>query len=239
MYIAICDDRQEFLYMQRDSVKSICTKKRIISHIDCFNSCRNLISVFEMNKYAFDLVIMNAHIKGMNIKCYAEELRKVNKDFKLILTSDKDMDISDLLLYDISGFIVKSKSQEYIEKEFERVLSEISEEKKKWLPFEINTNSGGYIKLKIPVSDIIYFDREEKKLKLHTINNNYELKPMNFTKVEELMYGYNFVPIHRSCMVNVDFIHSIDGNNLMLDNGEILKISGRRKKSVDKAFLSV
>lgn len=236
MRIAICDDQKEFLLSAKEQITSICRLERIPIQIECFFNPKNLIKAFSENEYDYDLVLLDIDMPEMNGKECAQKLRTFNKHFKLIFITSYKEEVYTSFDYNISGFIPKFMLQNCIYHELKRVFSQIAEEQKQWIPFEIKSDKGEYIKIKFPIADIMFFESINRKIYIHTLKNIYVLRYSGFENLKKSMYAYNFIEIHRLCIVNLDCIYKIKDDSLELENHESLPISRRHTKQVMQSF---
>ena len=236
MRIAICDNRIDFLCTTKNILQMICKKQKIFSSIESFLSTEDLLFSFEKNEYAFDLVLMYTGMPGMTAGECSGKLRKINKSFKLVFLTSCETNIYDLFCYDVSAVIPDFMHEEYMVRELMRIVSGIGSNEIKYLPFEIKSAKGGFTERKMRISDIVYFNVMQKTVYIHTFGNVYILRRRSFNELKSFMSNYRFIEIHRACIVNIEYIRFIEGNELQLDNGKMLKISRRQIKNVVNAF---
>lgn len=236
MKIAICDDQKEFLLFVKEQISSICRLERIPIQIECFLNPNNLIKAFSDSEKCYDLVLLDIDMPEMNGKVCARKLRSFNKHFKLIFITSYKEEVYTSFDCNISGFIPKSMLENRIYHELKRVFTQITEEQKQWIPFEIKSDNGEYIKIKFPISDIMFFESINRKIYIHTLKNIYVLRRSGFENLKKSMYDYNFIEIHRLCIVNLGCIYKIKDDSLELDNHESLPISRRHTKQVIQYF---
>lgn len=237
MRIAICDDQKEFLSIAEKMIKKICLSEKIPVKVDSFLNPQYLIGAFTNNEYDYDLVFLDIEMPQMNGKICAKKLQEYNKHFKLFfITSYKD-EVYSSFEYNICGFLPKSMLQSRLHNEMIRVLNQINEEQKEWYVFEVKTDKNENVKIKIPLSDIMYFESINRKIYMHTLKNFFILRGSGFENLKKRMLKNGFVEIHRLSIVNLDCIYNIKDDYLELDNHELLQISRQHVKQVLRAFL--
>lgn len=234
--IAVCDDENEFLVFAKKQIEIVCKRHRIPVSVECFISASSLINAFSKNEFDFDLVLLDIDMPNINGKKCARMLRTYNKHFKLIFVTSYKEEVYTSFDYNISGFIPKSMLDDRIEIEIQRINEQIQEEKKLWMPFKINFENGLSSTIKIPLSDIMYFESLNRKIYLHTLKNTYSLNYSGFEKLKNYMINYNFFEIHRLCIVNISCIFVVSNFELELDNHEKLPVSRRNYKKVLENF---
>lgn len=234
MRVAVCDDQVDFLQVAEKQILSICNKNRIPVSINCFLNPHDLISSFSKNE--FDLVLLDIDMPQMSGKECARKLRTYNKYFKLIFVTSYKDEVYTSFEYDISSFIPKTMMNRRMESELLRIYEQLQIERKKWLPFEIKNENDENSEVKLPISDIMYFECVNRRIYLHALRKVYLLRGIGFEKLKENMSSLNFVEIHRLCIVNLGCVYSVKDNELEMDNNEKLPISRRNNKHVMSVF---
>ena len=79
--------------------------------------------------------------------------------------------------------------------------------------------------------EIYYIRSVQKEVSVHTARCGYRIST-NMKREEERFSGEQFLRIHRDCMVNLEHVHLVSGDQVRMKNGEVLKISMRRRKKV-------
>ena len=70
-----------------------------------------------------------------------------------------------------------------------------------------------------------------------TFNSKFRTNIRRFKDIEDAFLSKGFVGIHRSCIVNQNYIKAIGDLEITLDNGEKLPVSRYRMEDVKKAFI--
>lgn len=236
MKIVICDDQKAFLDAAKEQILHICQSNRIPASVDCFSDPYLLIDAFNNKLCDYDLVLLDIDMPRMNGKQCAKILREHNKHFKLIFITSYKEEVFTSFEYDISGFIPKTMMKNYLKDELLRVFQKIQDEQEKWLKFDIKSEKEGNCTLKIPVSDILYFESINRKVYLHSLKFVYQIRNLGFENLKKSMFNYDFIEIHRLCIVNLRCIYSVEEEFIVLDNHEELPVSRRNQKSVMGMF---
>ena len=93
--------------------------------------------------------------------------------------------------------------------------------------------------LRIPYRQIQYFESRLHQIVIHTrLKENLFVFSGVLDDIEKLLPSGMFFRCHQSFLVRIDTIHQLDrtNRNLILDNGEILGISKRYYKEIDRIF---
>lgn len=102
--------------------------------------------------------------------------------------------------------------------------------KEKYFSFN-STNAN----LKIPESDILFLKSDNNYVEIHTIKQKYLIRS-TLKSVGEKLSSNVFLQIHRSYIVNVNFVLKYKSNNIYIEN-EIIPVSRKYHENVKKQFL--
>lgn len=103
--------------------------------------------------------------------------------------------------------------------------------------FKLNPDRSWFIYMKngkpvyCQVADILYFESQEKKIRL-VREAGEDTFYGSIRKLGECLDGKGFLSCHQSLLVNCKYITGSSGTDIMLSNGEILPISRRKKQFV-------
>lgn len=89
------------------------------------------------------------------------------------------------------------------------------------------------------ISQIIYCAADENYTKIYTVCGECILVSRTLKVVEEMLPADHFFRIHKSYLVNMNFVKSynrIDGHKILLENGVELEIATRRNEEFVKAL---
>ena len=145
--------------------------------------------------------------------------------------------------YSVSAidYLLKPYSSEQFERTAEKIhrqwllLNNIKEQNSE------DSDSGNlYLKseykyVRVAVADILYFEGQNEYLKVHRQGEESFLTLTTFNKIVEKLPKH-FLQIHRSYMVNMNYVNKVTSNNVVLENGTILPI-GITKRDTVKAYI--
>jgi DNA-binding LytR/AlgR family response regulator len=89
----------------------------------------------------------------------------------------------------------------------------------------------GYTSFKIPYDEIMYFENSSRKINIVTtrsINSFYG----SIEKIKESSNTSNFIHIHKSYFVNMDYIIKYEYHQVTMKNGSVLPISQPNRKRI-------
>ena len=197
------------------------------------------------NKKEISLFYVDISLKDSSGLDFAKKVRTVNK-YKLtsivfITTYVKHMleAFKEIHCYD---YIIKPYKEEEVREVTLTLLENKKREdtklidEKKYAVFNI-----GGIFLKICVDDIIFIEVYLRTFIIHTKTEKYEAKNTSLKKIKEQMKYFNFIQVHKSYIVNLKLIRSIDKTtcpwNIRFKNcKECVPIGNKFKDDVLKGF---
>lgn len=89
--------------------------------------------------------------------------------------------------------------------------------------------------VKLHLNKILYIEAQGHYLKIHTINDEYKQKKKLSDIKQQIIYK-NFVQIHRSYLINMDYIYKILNNYVILINKKEINIGKKYKNEFKKIF---
>lgn len=222
--IAICDDEKEYVLTVRHILREIEKVKNIKFAIDCYLSGEKIFTA----DYVYDLVFMDLELKNESGMDIIDKYRKKHNTLFVILTSHHE-EIARGYMVRAFRFLTKPIKRELVEEAVASALKEYFEEKR----IDVYDNNKRII---ISISDIYYIEASEKNIGIRTINSFYTSK----IKMKEIMeyLSDNFFMVHRSYIVNFDFIESFKHHEILMKNNEKIKISRLKYDEFENAFYS-
>ncbi|WML33881.1 LytTR family DNA-binding domain-containing protein [Clostridium sp. OS1-26] len=228
--IAICDDEKIILECMYNKIKKIAHKLYEDIDIKKFINGNELL-VEITNAEHFDILFLDIDMPEINGFEIANLVRKYNKEIIIIFLTSMDELVYESFKYNPFRFLRKQKVDEELVEVFTSAVNSIEKVKEKQYVF--NTDFG---KVKLYLNDIIYIECINRKVYLKTFNVKYKLLNTQFNSLINEFDGKSFILVHRSCMVNLKYVFSINKLDIMLDNKEKLPISRYRVNDIKRAF---
>lgn len=226
--IAICDDDYSFVEVIKDYIQKIKEILNIKINVNIFLSGIELLDFIKENKI-FDIIFidicmphMNGAMLGMKIKSMVDTIIVY-----MSVSSDYFVDIFEVKPL---GFFIKPIKFCEFERIFLVIYNHIFNSNI-FFEFKIDREI-----LRIKFKDIIYFKNCGRQVILYSIKGIYKFYE-KFKNVYELSKNYKFLFIHKSYIINYDYISRITYDYVEMINGEILTISQRRKKDIRQQYV--
>ncbi|WP_300281681.1 LytR/AlgR family response regulator transcription factor [Peptacetobacter sp.] len=226
--IAICDDE----LLQREELKGYIYKvfEEVKEELELliFKSAEDVLKEKDILKDTdiFILDIKMDEVSGMDL---AKIIRKENDISEIIF-------ITSLVDYIQEGYIVRAyryliKPINYEELKT-HLLSCINNIKRKKGNFIIIENKS--IVNKVPINEIMYIEVTKKELTIYTKEDIYKTKS-SMKKIERELEKFDFYRCHKSYLVNMKYIETIDKNEIII-NYKKIPVSKHRISEFKKNF---
>lgn len=227
MNIAICDDQLDICGQLELLVEKILKNKKVKYNIDVYSSGIELCK--EMSETEYQLVFLDVEMpekNGVEIGRYIREKLK-NEKIQIAYISSKEESAMSLFELRPINFLIKPLRMEQIEKVIDKymVVSEIHNYFFEWQKGKEN--------YKIPIDKINYFEISGRKIHLLAENMQDEF----YGSIEEINDRLNkekFLFIHKSTIVNYDYVKKISYDQVEMVDGRVFSISQSRRKSIKK-----
>ena len=235
--IAFCDDDKTFLHNIEIEAAKIFKTLKVYTSISLFTNADLLIKRLEKYDPYYDIIFLDIDMPVINGKEAARRLRLIDKKFKLVFITSFEHEALNTFQYDVSGFLPKTLLEERLPSVIKRIVNAISEENLRMQIFKVNMPGDRVSTVKIPLDDIIYIESVNRKIYLHTKRETYLLNDCRFMDMVEHYNSLGFVDIHRTCIVNIKYVFSIDDADVHLDDGTVLPLSRRKRQKVLDKYL--
>lgn len=201
--------------------------------------CYDFLPDIENLSNDYDVIFLDIFVNNQSGIDYAKQLKKRFIKPVIVFISNKRELIFQTQEISPLCFIRKSEF-DYDYAVFKCLFEEKIREKKVYT-FDLNktVNKKKVSQIKLKLDDIIYVECYMHELIIHTHFEEYVAK-MTMKKFLNMIKGENcFIQIHRSYAINMNYIYSIENNNVCMINGRnhnILEIGRTYKKNFKNKF---
>lgn len=222
--IAVCDDNRSQCNEIENIIVSYFMTESLKYEIDIYFSGEEFISNLNAGE-KYDLVYLDielALLDGVFVGQYIrEELRDDN--IQIVYISGKASYALDLFQIRPMHFLIKPLSEQQIIQTLEKAI-ELQGRQTKVLVYKT-----GKTEKKIPYKEIMYFSSDAKKVIIHTKNEEDSF----YGKLTDMVYPEeDFFCIHKSYIVNRNYVMQFKFDSVVLINLEVLPISRAYRKEV-------
>lgn len=229
MRVAVCDDETIFLDKMEYYLKTISD----IESVDKFNNISELNRM--LVKKPYDLIFMDIEWKGQseNGTQYAAAVNREYPNIQIVfITAYNDRFSESIFLENVNlcGYLVKPIKHNNLQFFVEKALNNIKRRQTQKIVVQYKG-----ITETISFDDIVYMESKAHQLFINTISEQILI----YKKLDdyENLLNEAFIRIHKSYMVNMNYIKRIERNAVTLKDGTALPISKSRYQIVrDKFF---
>lgn len=212
--IAICDDEINIINKTKKLIQDY-DKEDIDIYI--YESGDELIN----SDKEFHIIFLDIDMKGLDGIETAKKLREYDKKVKIIyVTNYTDYTYSAFSVHAF-GYLVKPLNKKELYNQLDEALSYTEEISKN---LEFITRDGV---IRIDTNSISYFEYEQRKVIMKTIDKNYILKK-KISEIGKDIQDYGFEMPHKSFVVNLYNIKTIKGYDVHMMDGSVIPLSQKK-----------
>lgn len=228
MRVAICDDETIFIKQTEQLLKEIPNVKCI----DKYDDIEELDLFLEKDSY--DLIFMDIEWKGheKNGTRYAAEINEKFPNIQFVfITAYNDRYSESIFMEKINlcGYLVKPIKFNNLQFLVEKAMNNVKKRQEEKIIVQYRG-----ITETIHISDIVYLESRAHQLSIFTITDQIQVYK-KLDDYEDIMDA-SFVRIHKSFLVNMNYIKRIERSALTLKDGTVLPISKTKYQAVKDQF---
>ena len=228
--IAICDDNIPITSEIENLLSELAERYQIQLETDVFFDGKTLYQHISSGTN-YDLIYLDIEMDNMNGIDAAQLLRNDQNPTIIIYISAYETYYRQLFEVEPFRFILKPIHPEEFERFFLAAYKKISIGSK-FFTYGFNQR---YIK--IPYSEIIYFESRGRYIIIHTRNADFRfISKLNDIESQLLDENIYYIRIHQSYLINPDYVRAITYTNVDLSNGCRLNISPKYQKKVRSIY---
>lgn len=233
--IAICDDEKAFSYKLENILNEIVEEEKIHVDIVVYQSGSELVGEIQKNEIRYDIIFLDIEMEGMNGLETAKELRKLDEIAMLIYISSHKSYAIEAFEVQPFQFLVKPIDKELIYKYFMKAYEKIMAAN---FYFHYKYKKDYY---KVIVSDILYFESEKRIVWIHLKEGKVKKVYYKLNDIEKHMKNgkVEFLRVHKSFLVNSQYIIKKAYDHVELVDGTKLDISEDRRKGISERYMKL
>ena len=228
MHIAVCDDEKNCL----DNMEQLLKSYPGISRTEYYQNLEDLSAALKSG-ITYDLILMDIEWDQSteNGIQFAAQYNLLSPQTQFIFVTAYNDKFSQKIFWEtinLCGYLVKPVQKENLEKLLDKVRE------KNFSSEALMIQHGGTTE-KIPSSQIRYLESKAHQLVIHTMSG--EITIYEKLDVYEKKLHKDFVRIHKSFLVNMQYIRRIEMKEVTMQDGTVLPVSkARYSASRDKYF---
>lgn len=230
--IGICDDEIGTCNQLEDYIDKYMKKNYISGETEIFYSGETLCQ-YLMNDEKINLIFLDIELPQINGVQVGEYLRNVLKDevTDIIYISSKTSYALELFKCRPLDFIIKPLTYEKIEKILDVVIAR-NGIKSRFFEFQIEG-----ITQKIALQQIMYFKSDNKKIHIVLCSGKEKIFNAKLSEIANRVPDTVFLQIHKSYLINYDYVSEYSYEWVRMVNDDILSISKANRKAVKMALI--
>ena len=229
--IAVCDDSRELLEKVEKDLHEYESVRSTPVTVHTYTNAVDLLD--GLKKTDYDILILDIIMPGFTGMQAAHEIRKFNEEIKIIfLTSSKEFAIES---YSVGAYyyLLKPVLNEKLFSVLDKVVSEITSKQESCV---IYTHMGI---VNIPFARIECLEVYNKHLVFHLSDGSTKETRGALTDYENVfLERKEFLKIHRSYILNMDYIHSIEAGEIATYSGKRFPVSRLLAKDIKEHYMN-
>ena len=220
--IAICDDEELFIKELKSCINRYMSETDKEIRIFEYHDGKELLQDYKTD---LDLIFMDIKMEKLNGLKTAEEIRKIDNTVGIIFLTSLSQYVWKGYEYGAVNYLLKPIKYGRLKMELDRFFSRYKGKDDPYITF---SNDNG--KFKILYRDIKYIETYNHNVMIH-YDEQGQVLYMNMKKISALFEEQpQFCRCHASYIVNLSFVKSIEGLNVILTTGEKIPISQPKRK---------
>ncbi len=234
--ILICDDNPNDLLNLKKNIDRFFFQlpESFDYHIDECTSGESLLSMCSENVY--HALFLDIELPGINGLEAAKKLRKSNNSIIIIFVTSYDQFMRDSFEVQPYQYLEKPIHFESAKKVCQSIIQTISNNHSSILA--ISTANGNIL---INIHDLAYIQSVKGKknlLEFHLKNREIHYTNGTILAWENELKDYGFIFSRRGVLVNINLVHIITNDQVILKNNETLPLSRRQAKTFHDTFVN-
>ncbi len=234
LQIAVCDDNIDELSNMVHLINQYRTSKNLDCEYAIFQNGFDLVSVLEKGK-RFDIYCLDIIMPGFMGIDVAKEIRAFDKTAPILfLTSSPEFALESYSVKAIN-YVLKPISKEKLFFTFDDILEQLKVEKNDDAVI-IKSNEGIQ---KILISNLVFAEVIGRNVLYHLLSGKVIecVEPFSSACDTLLKYGC-FIKTHRSYLVNMQYVDTIENNQITLQTLSCIPISQGKAREIKQRYLA-
>lgn len=234
MYLAICDNEMSQLNSITSLLEIYRSENLPSLRWTAFQTGFALLSAIEQGQI-FDGVLLDIYMNDMNGMDVARSIRTANNNMQIVFVSSSSDFAIESYQVDACDYILKPVTQEKLFRTLDKLVSRLKPEEQ---GIVVRNTNGGITK--VLWSQLMYLEAMGHHGVLFLANGTSVRTTFSFSSLlEQLRVQKNFVQIHRSYAVNLNYIHRITKSEVILLNGTALPLPRSRYQEISEHFQNI
>lgn len=229
--IGICDDDQKFCCEMKKYLIEYSRKEMIDVQIEIFITPERFLEYIQ-KRDPFDILFLDIELEKMNGIIVGRKIREVfkNEMTQIVYVSSKENYAMQLFQVRPMDFLIKPIRLRDIIRVMQ-VYRNIYNNQKTYFVYHI-----GKQQYSITEEHVIYFRSEGKKIYIVTQSDEKEFYG-KLSEVEKQINMNKFCVVHKSYIINMNYVLEYRANEVIMTNGDRIPISQSKRRAVKEKIL--
>lgn len=228
--IAVCEDNPSSLDYIQKSIQSILPSYGASGVVSGYTSSIQLLSLLQEGS-RFQLYFLDIDMPGLNGLELAAGIRDLDKGAVILFVTAKEEYVFEAFRVQPFRFIRKS----HFKAELLEAVGEYFRQREALEPKNILTLEVQNTCYRFDVNEIQYIQAKDNYLDIIGSGKNILIR-YKISDMEKLLEPHQFLRVHKSYLVNYQYIYIVRNHEVILENGFKLPVSRRRADEVQQKF---
>ena len=231
--LAICDDLKEDRDIILNSINRMYSDKDLDYdfEVSMFTCGEDLENHYEDGKSPFDIIFLDIYMTGKTGIETARQIRKYDSLCKIIFTTTSTGHALEGYSVFAYNYLVKPITSQAFVPVFKKAMEEANIEKKKAL----YVKAGNKVQA-IQYKNIRYIESQGKVIKIFTIYGDEISCYLKLDEIESMLVDPRFLRSHKSFLVNMDYVASVEEYFFVLDDNKNVPIRQKGFSDIKKKY---
>lgn len=234
MNIVICDDSESDALTAKKVIKRTAQELHIKTEFDIYSKAAEVEWKLLVKKEPADILILDIDMPEISGLELAERLRAADSKLIIIFLSAHEEFVFKAIEFQPFRYIRKIRLDTEMPIAIRAAANVLEINSDKQIIF--NTENGETF---VMLSEIMYIEAEKHKTFVYLKNGISILSNKSIAEMQKLINKESFIMIHRSCVVNTDYVKNMQNCLLILKNGSQLLVSRRKFSEVKQQILNI
>ena len=228
MEIAVLDDDADDLDTLCTMIDTVCAEHTPRPMIRAFTDDRKFLA--HMSSARADIVFLDIYLKERTGIRTAQILRSFNTSCAIIFVTTSREHAVEAFDVTASHYLIKPITEAGVREALAR--TPFFRKERPTIAFTLD-----YTEQRVPIEQICYVDANGRRCCFHLADGTTLAPYMTIARARELLEHLPmFLSCHRSLLINMDYIHQLTPEGVLLSDGTLLPIATRRASEVGQAY---
>ena len=221
--IAICDDEKYIVDDISVRIMDYFNNDKEKYELFDFSNSADFISFYDEEGKA-DIIMMDIEVGDCNGVDIISKIRHIDKNVLVLFITSHTSYVCNAFTVGAFQYILKPIDEKVFNSELHRAVQHVYSNKKILRVEKLGTN------LFVDVTFITYIESINKNILIHMNNKKTIETTKQLSNIYEDLSCHNFCQSHRSFIVNLQTVFSVDFNEIRLINGDVVPVSRKYRE---------